>query len=84
MTFLSSRKPPFEKTKSSNDKSEVSFTEKLTRSIFGIFYQNHGLTPLEKFKFFDYCKVTFLSSKKLSLGKATSSDDETEDSFTET
>ena len=37
MTFLSSKKPPFEKTTSSNDKTNVYFTEKLARRILEIF-----------------------------------------------
>ena len=55
MTFLWSKKPPFEKTASSTDKMKVSFTEK----IFGIFDKNHGLSPSEKCKFFDFSKMTF-------------------------
>ena len=42
MTFLSFKKPPFEKRTSSNDKTKVSFTEKQARKIFGIFDLNHG------------------------------------------
>ena len=41
-----SKKPPFGKTTSSDDKNEVSNTEKWAGKTFGIFYQNHGLTPL--------------------------------------
>ena len=52
-----SKKPPFGKTTSSDDKKEVSNTEKQARKTLGIFYQNHGLTPLEKCKFFDYSKM---------------------------
>ena len=52
-----SKKPPFGKTTSSDDKNEVSNTEKQAGKTFGIFYQNHELTPLEKCKFFDYRKM---------------------------
>ena len=52
-----SKKPPFGKTTSSDDKKEVSNTEQQAGKTFGIFYQNHGLTPLEKCKFFDYSKM---------------------------
>ena len=40
MTFSSSRKPPFKKTKSPNDITEVSFIEKWARKKFGIFDQH--------------------------------------------
>ena len=56
-----SEKPPFGKTTSSDDKKEVSNTEKWGGKTFGIFYQNHGLTPLEKFKFFDFSKRKVLA-----------------------
>ena len=52
-----SKKPPFGKTTSSDDKKEVSNTEKQAGKTFGIFYQNHELTPLEKCKFFYYRKM---------------------------
>ena len=41
MSFLRSKKPPFEKTTSSNDKTKVSCTEKQARKIFGTADQNH-------------------------------------------
>ena len=46
------------------------------------FLTNHGLTPLEIGKFFDYSKMTFLSSKKPPCEKTTSSDNNTKVSFT--
>ena len=55
--------PPCKKTRSSNDKTKVSFTENWDRKKWGIFYQTHGLTPLEIWKFFDYNKMTFLVYK---------------------
>ena len=64
MTVLSSKKPPFEITKSSNDKTKVSFTENWVLMKSGMFDQNRGLTPLEICKFFYHSKTTFLSSKK--------------------
>ena len=69
MTLLSSKKTHFEKTTSSDNKAQVSFTEKKARKKFGIFNQNHLLIPLEKCKFFYYSKMTFMSSKSLLLGK---------------
>ena len=75
--------PPFEKTTSSDDKTNVYFIEKLARRILETFEQNHGLTPLEICKFFDYSKMTFLSSKKPPFEKTTSSDDKTNVYFTE-
>ena len=60
----------------------VSFTKKYARKIFGSFDQNHRLTPLEKCKFFDYSKMTFLSSKKPLFEKTTSSNDKTKVSYT--
>ena len=77
MTFLWSKKPPFEKTASSTDKMKVSFTEKKACKIFGIFDKNHGLSPSEKCKFCDYSKMTFLLSKKPPFEKITSSNDKT-------
>ena len=74
-----SKKPPFGKTTSSDDEKEVSIIPKsrLERH-WEFFYQNHGLTPWEKCKFFDYSKMTFMWSKKPPFGKTTSSDDEKE------
>ena len=84
MTLLSSKNTHFEKTTSSDDKTQVSFAEKKARKKFGIFDQNHLLTSLEKCKFFDYSKMTFMSSKRPPFGKTTSSDDKKEISNTET
>ena len=47
MTLLSSKKPPFEKTTSSDDKPKVTFTEKSAQMILGVLDHNYGLTPLE-------------------------------------
>ena len=69
MTFLFSKKPPFEQTTSSNHKTKVSFSEKKARKIFRIFYKNHGLTPLKIWKFFDNSKMSFLLLKSLPLRK---------------
>ena len=44
MSFLCSKKPPFDETTSSNDKPKVSCTEKWARKIFGSDDHNHGLT----------------------------------------
>ena len=77
MPFLWSKKPPFEKTASSTDKMNVSLTEKKACKIFGIFDKNHGLSPSEKCKFFDYRQGTFLLCKKPPFEKTTSSNDKT-------
>ena len=44
MSFLWTKKPPFDKTTSSNDKPKVSCTEKWARKILGTDNHNHGLT----------------------------------------
>ena len=83
MSFLWSKKPRFKKTTSSNDNTNASFTEKQARKIFRTSDQNHGLTSFKIFKFFDYRKISFLSSKKARFEKTTSSNDKTNVSFTE-
>ena len=82
-TFLSSKKPPFEKTKSPNDNTEISCRENYALEIYGIFYQNHGLTPFEICPIFNYSKMTFLSSKRPPIEKTTSWKDNTKVSCTE-
>ena len=69
---LSSKKPPFEKTKSPNDNTEISCRENYALEIYGIFYQNHGLTPFQICPIFNYRKMTFLSSKRPPIEKTTS------------
>ena len=44
MSFLWTKKPPFDKTTRSNDKTKVSCTEKWARKIFGTYDQYHGLS----------------------------------------
>ena len=44
MAFLWTKKPLFDKTTLSNDKTKVSCTEKWPRRIFGTDDENHGLT----------------------------------------
>ena len=78
MTFLSSKKTHFEKTTSSDEKPRSVLQKKEAWKKFGIFKQNHWLTPLEKCIFFDYSKMTFMWSKKPPFGKRTSSDDKKE------
>ena len=81
MTFSSSKKPPiFEKTTLWNENTKISCTENNARGIFGIFKQNHGLTPSKKiWNIFDYIygKMTFLSSKRHLFEKITSPNDKT-------
>ena len=69
MTFQKSKKPPFEKATSSNDKTKVSSTETYKGKMYGIFYQNHGLTHFEICKFFGYSKMTFVTLKRPLLRK---------------
>ena len=57
--------------------------KKNAQKKFGIFDQNHLLTSWKKCKFFDYSKMTFMSSKKPPFGKTTASDDKKEISNTE-
>ena len=77
MSFLWSKKPPFEKKTSSNDKTKVTFREKKTLKIFGSSDQNHGLTLFQICKFFTHRKMSFLWSKKPTFKKTTSSNDKT-------
>ena len=77
MSFLWSKKPPFEETTSSNDKTKVTLREKKTLKIFGTFDQNHELSPFKICKFFDYKKMSFLWSKKPPFEETTSSNDKT-------
>ena len=64
MSFLWTKKPPFDKTTSSNDKTKVSCTEKKARKIFGTDDQNHWLTRFKICKFFNYSKISFLWTNK--------------------
>ena len=83
MSFLWTKKPPFDKTTSTNDKTKVSFTEKWPRKIFGTFDENHELARFKICKFFDYTKMSFLWTKKPPFNKTTWSNDKTKDSDTE-
>ena len=71
MSFLRTKKPPFDKTTSSNDKTKVSCTEKKARKIFGTDEENHGLTRFKICKFVDYSKMSFLCTKKPPFDKTT-------------
>ena len=83
MSFLWTKKPPFDKTTSTIDKTKVSFTEKWPRKIFGTDNQNHGLTRFKICQFFDYSKMSFLWTKKPPFDKTTWSNDKTKVSCTE-
>ena len=83
MSFLWTKKPPFDKTTWWNDKSKVSWTEKWAPKIFGTDDQNHGLTRFKICKFFDYSKMSFLWTKKPPFDKTTWSKDKTKVSCTE-
>ena len=54
MSFLWTKKPPFDKTTRSKDKTKVSGTEKEARKTFGTDDQNHGLTRYKICKYFNY------------------------------
>ena len=71
MSFLWTKKPPFDKTTWSNNKTKVPCTEQQARKIFGTDDQNHGLTCFKRFKFFDYSKMSFLWTKKPPFKKTT-------------
>ena len=71
MSFLWTKMPPFDKTTLSNDKTNVSCTEKQARNIFGTDDENHGLTRFKICKFFDYSKMSFLWTKKPPFDKTT-------------
>ena len=83
MSFLRTKKPPFDKTTWSNDKPKVSCTEKWAWKIFGPLDENPGLARFKIWKFFDYTKTSFLWSKKPPFDKTTWSNDKTKDSDTE-
>ena len=77
MSFLWTKKPPFDKTSWSYDKTKASWTEKWARKIFGTDDQNHGLTRFKICKFFDQCKMSFLWTKKPPFHRTTWSNDKT-------
>ena len=83
MSFLRTKKPPFDKTKWSKDKPKVSCTEKWVWKIFGTFDKNLGLARFEICRFFEYSKILFLWTKKPPFDKITWSNDKTKDSDTE-
>ena len=63
MSFLWTKKPPFDKTTWSIDKTKVSWTGKWAQEILGTDAQNHGLTRFKICKFLDYSKMSFLWTK---------------------
>ena len=69
MSFLWTKKPPFDKTTSSNDKTKVSCTERQARKIFETDDENHGLTLFKICKFLDYSKMSIYGLKTLLLTK---------------
>ena len=83
ISFLWTKKPPFDKRTWSNYKTNVSWTEKWAPKIFGTDDQNHGLTRFKICKFFDYSKMSFLWTKKPPFDKTTWSKDKTKVSCTE-
>ena len=83
MSFLWTKKRPFDKTTWSNDKTKVSCTEKLARKIFGTDDENHGLTRFKICKFLDYSKMSFLWTKNPPFDKTTWSNDKTKVCCTE-
>ena len=83
MSFLWTKKPPFDKITWSNDKTKVSCTEKLARKIFGTDDENHGLTLFKICKFFNCSKMSFSWTKKPPFDKTTWSNDKTKVSCTD-
>ena len=83
ISILWTKKPPFNKTTWSNDKTKVSCTERWAEKKFGTDDQNHGLTRFKRCKFFDYSKMSFLWTKKPPFDKTTWSNDKPKVSCTE-
>ena len=83
MSFLWTKKPPFDKTTWSDHKTKVPCTEKQALNILGPYDENHGLTRFKICKFFDYSKLSFLCTIKLPFLKTTGSNDKTKVSWTE-
>ena len=75
MSFFWTKKPSFDKTTWSNDKTKVSCTQKYVRKILAIDDENHGLTHFKICKFHDYSKMSFLWTKKPPFDKRTWSND---------
>ena len=71
MSFLWTKKPPFDKKTRSNDKTKISCTEKRARKIFRTYDQNHGLTRFKICNIFDYSVLSFLWNKKPPFDKTT-------------
>ena len=71
MSFLWTKKPPFDKTTLSKDKTKVSCTEKYAQKKIETFDENHGLTRFKICKFFDYSKMSFFWTKKPPFDKTT-------------
>ena len=83
MSFIWTKKPPFDKMTWSNDKTKVSSTEKEAWKIFGTEDKNPGLTRFKIFNFLDDIKMSFLWTKKPPFDKTTLSNDKTKVSSTE-
>ena len=77
MSFLWTKKPPFDKTTWLNDKTKVSWTEKKIQKIFGTSDENQGLTRFKICNTFDYSALSFLWNKKSPFEKTTWSNDKT-------
>ena len=71
MSFLWTKKPPFDKATLINDKTYVSFIEKKAQKMCGTSDQNHGLTRFKICQFFDYSKMSFLWTKRPLFDKTT-------------
>ena len=69
MSFLWTKKTPFDKTTSSNDKTKDSCTQKYAGKIFGIDDKNHGLPLLKYANFSTIVKSRFYGLKSLLLTK---------------
>ena len=83
MSFLWTKKPPFDKTTWLKDKTKVSWIEKWARKILGTYDQNDGLTRFKICKFFNYSKMSFSWTKKPPFEQTTWSNDKTKVSCTD-
>ena len=83
MSFLWTKKPPFEKKNIIKRQTQILFYRKVGRKIFGTYDQNHGLTSFKIYKFFNYSKMSLLCSTKSPFEKTTSSNDKPKVSCTE-
>ena len=85
LSFLWTKKPPFDKTTCSNGKTEISCIDQISglERFLKLLTKNHGLTRYKICKFFDYSIMSFLWTKKPPVDKTTWSSDKTKVFWTE-